>query len=541
MSEGALLIQQATGRILLTTSSLEHNFGYEADELVGRHVSVLNAPDTARETFDRIVEGLRKDGTWQGEIRSQKKDGTCFWTWADIFTFDHSTFGPVWVTVQRDLTEQIAKGELEERLAFQRMVSEVSTTLAKAPTGQPGEAIVRALEHLGQFLDGDRCVLLHFSEDDSIGAGAYEWTRGGKPPGLRAVTREGLRGFPEIFTVRESGRVHRFAHVEEIPSEWGGFRRFIEENGVKSGLAMPLFLGQELLGAVAVLSPEESPAWPSALVERDNIVGQLFANVLGNLKREAGARRLGEELTHVTRVAAMGELTGSLAHELNQPLTAITANAVAAGRFLRRNPPDRDEVDAALTDISGEARRAGEVIRRMRALLEKGAYEHSLLQMNGLVEEVVALLQNEAVLRNTVFELDLTPNLAAVKGDRIQLQQVLMNLLLNSIDATRDHAAAPHKVTIRTTNGTGSDTEVVVVDDGAGFDSADIEQIFDPFYTTKPNGLGMGLSISRSIVEAHSGRLWAEPNPDRGAAFHFSLPSVQDWDDGPDGVQRPIS
>ena len=408
------------------------------------------------------------------------------------------------------------------------MVSDVSTAFAQAPIAQLGGAIVHALEHLGEFLDADRCVLLHFSEDDSVRAGAYAWTRGEEVLGLRAVPRAGLRAFTEIFTLLEGGGVHFFAHVEEIPSEWEAFRKFVEENDVKAGLAMPLLLGEKLLGTIVVLSLEESPNWPSALVEQNNIVGQLFANVLGNLEWEASAQRLGEELTHVTRVAVMGELTASLAHELNQPLEAIAGNAVAAGHFLDGDPPRTDETRAALADISDEARRAGEVIRRMRALLEKGVQERKPLQVNDLVDEVVALLQNEAILRNTRFELDLAPDLPLVEGDRIQLQQVLMNLLMNSIDATRDDGASPHQVTIRTRKKSAAEIEVVVLDDGIGLEVSLIGSIFDPFFTTKPNGLGMGLSISRSIVEVHSGRLWAEQNPDGGAVFHFTLPRVKE-------------
>ncbi len=428
----------------------------------------------------------------------------------------------------REKAEELeaANAKLEERLAFQQMVSDVSTAFAKAPHAQLRGAIVRALEHLGKFLGADRCVLIHMSDDDSVSAGAYEWTRGEQTPRLRAVRREGLRGFSDVVTLLEGGDAHFFAHVEEIPSRWETFREVVEENHVKAGLTMPLLQGERLLGSVAAFTHRDSPDWPSVLMERDNIVGQLFANVLGDLEWEAGAGRLAEELTHVSRVATMGELTASLAHELNQPLEAIAANAVAVGYFLDGERPNSDEARAALVDISDEARRAGQVIRRMRALLEKGEQERSPLHMNGLVEEVVVLLRKEAILSNTLFEMDLDPDLSLVEGDRIQLQQVLMNLLLNSIDATQDDSAAPRRVTIRTCNRGAEEAEVVVLDEGVGLEPSIAENMFDPFFTTKPNGLGMGLSISRSIIEAHSGRLWAEQNPDGGAAFHFALPNT---------------
>jgi PAS domain S-box-containing protein len=231
-----------------------------------------------------------------------------------------------------------------------------------------------------------------------------------------------------------------------------------------------------------------------------------------------------QELAHVTRVSTMGELAASLAHELNQPLTAILSNAQAAQRFLSGKASDVEEVREILSDIVEDNKRAGEVIRRMRALVKKEEFEFSSLDLGEIIQEIVTLVHSDAVLRNVGIRLDVDRNLPQTMGDKIQLQQVLLNLLLNAFDAMTDCPADEREVLVRTELDGRNMIRTSVSDCGTGLTSDRLDKIFEPFFTTKRDGLGMGLSISRSIIEAHGGRLWAENNQSSGATFSFTLP-----------------
>jgi len=240
---------------------------------------------------------------------------------------------------------------------------------------------------------------------------------------------------------------------------------------------------------------------------------------------EIKARKAQDELAHLNRVAAMSELAASIAHELNQPLAAILSNAQAAGRLLARTPPDVAESRAALDDIAADARRAGKVIQRMRAMLKKGEPIVAAQDLNHLAREVVRLLASDALLRGAAVQLDLAPALPSIQGDAIQLQQVLLNLVVNALDAVSRRPPDARLVVVRTRAGADARVELSVEDSGEGIPPEDLERIFDPFFTTKSSGLGVGLAISRSIIESHGGRLSAENNPGQGATIRAVLPA----------------
>jgi signal transduction histidine kinase len=241
---------------------------------------------------------------------------------------------------------------------------------------------------------------------------------------------------------------------------------------------------------------------------------------------ETDLQRNREQLAHVTRISTMGELAASLAHELNQPLTAILSNAQAAQRFLNAKPAELKEVDEILEDIVTDNNRAGEVIRRMRALVKKEELDFAPINIVSVINDVVQLVHSDGILRNIRVQIECQDGLPRVRGDRVQLQQVVLNLLINAFDAMKEAIATERNVKVRAkTNGAGT-VEVSVRDHGTGLTSNELARIFQPFYTTKREGLGMGLPISRSIIEAHGGRLWAENNADRGATFHFTVLAI---------------
>jgi signal transduction histidine kinase/integral membrane sensor domain MASE1 len=239
---------------------------------------------------------------------------------------------------------------------------------------------------------------------------------------------------------------------------------------------------------------------------------------------EIDAQRSRQELSHFTRVSTMGELAASLAHELSQPLTGILTNAQAARRFLEMQAPDLDELRSILSDIVDDDRRASEVIQRLRELLRKGEPTFAPVDLHRLIRDVVRLVSSDAVIRNVSLTLDLGVGSPIVRGDRVQLQQVVLNLLVNGLDAVAECAEDERTVAVRAGNTDVHTVHVWVEDAGAGLRPGTEALVFEPFYTTKPAGMGMGLAIARSIVEAHGGLIWAVNNPTRGAAFHVALP-----------------
>ena len=258
------------------------------------------------------------------------------------------------------------------------------------------------------------------------------------------------------------------------------------------------------------------------------LIADLLLQHTRRRRTEMDLRRNREQLAHVTRISTMGELAASLAHELNQPLTAILSNAQAAQRFLASKPADLREVQEILEDIVSDNNRAGEVIRRMRALVKKEELEFAPIHIASVIGEVVQLLHSDEILHNIHVELDCQDVLPNVRGDRVQLQQVILNLLMNAFDAMKETPSQDREVMVRAhVNGDGV-VEISVRDHGIGFPTDKLAKIFDPFYTTKRDGLGMGLAISRSIVEAHGGRLWAKNNTDRGSTFYFTIPATGD-------------
>jgi PAS domain S-box-containing protein len=236
------------------------------------------------------------------------------------------------------------------------------------------------------------------------------------------------------------------------------------------------------------------------------------------------------ELAHVTRATTLGELAASIAHEINQPLAAIGADANACLHWLAADRPDLDSVREALTAIVKDGDRAGAVITRIRTLLARSPVAHGPCDLTGVIGDVLPLVGPEIGRHGILLQTSLAPDLPHVMGDRIQLQQVLLNLLLNAAEAMREVPPVRRRMVVRATADHRDDGPwaiVAVEDAGVGFGEAEAPRLFEAFYTTKPGGLGMGLSISRSIIESHRGRLWATANPDHGATFHLALPGTR--------------
>jgi signal transduction histidine kinase len=239
-------------------------------------------------------------------------------------------------------------------------------------------------------------------------------------------------------------------------------------------------------------------------------------------------RRYGEAqmaLTHANRVTTMGQLTASIAHEVRQPIAGVVANADAALRWLGHAPPNIEEAQQSLDSIIKDGNRASDVIDRIRALVKKAPPRQDQLEINEAILEVIEITRGELLRNGVSLQTELARDLPLIQGDRIQLQQIVLNLIMNAVEAMRGASIESRDLLISTVADKSIGVLVAVRDSGPGLEPECFERLFDPFYTTKPGGMGMGLSICRSIVEAHGGRVWATANVPLGACFHFSLPA----------------
>jgi C4-dicarboxylate-specific signal transduction histidine kinase len=243
-------------------------------------------------------------------------------------------------------------------------------------------------------------------------------------------------------------------------------------------------------------------------------------------RAEEALREVQAELGRVARLTTMGQLTASIAHEVKQPIGASVNNALAAMRFLDSRPPDLGEVRQALADIVKAGSLASDVIDRIRDLIKRAPPRKDRLEINGAIRDVIELTRGEAVKNGVSVRTELADALPLIEGDRVELQQVILNLIMNAIEAMSGTSDGSRELIISTGKAESGGALVAVRDSGPGLAPATLQHIFDAFYTTKPNGMGMGLSISHSIIKAHGGRLWAEANVPRGAVFQFTLPTA---------------
>src|SRR5882757_7228502 len=359
--------------------------------------------------------------------------------------------------------------------------------------------------------------------------------------GLRLVA---VRGGPLLvsqagssFPVLEKGSLLGRLVISRLPTHIPDFTALegdlrddywiaIANAGFRTGLAVPLLKDNEIVGIIS-LGRKQVQAFTDKQISLFRDFAAPATIALESTRRERQYREMQSELAHANRVATMGQLTASIAHEVKQPITAAVTYALAARRWLSAEPPNFHEADDALSLIVKEGNRAGEVVGRIRALIKKAPARKDAVEINDAILEIIALTRTEAANNSVSVRTQLAEDLPRVQGDRVQLQQVLLNLIINAIEAMREVGEAERELLISTRHEPDG-VSVEVRDSGPGFAPAALERVFEAFYTTKAGGLGLGLSICRSIIEAHDGRLWASPNVPRGAVFGFIAPAHPD-------------
>jgi C4-dicarboxylate-specific signal transduction histidine kinase len=307
-------------------------------------------------------------------------------------------------------------------------------------------------------------------------------------------------------------------------SLWEAYRGVAQPYGFRACWSTPILAHSgKVLGSFAMYYREPrnpSPAETRALEMATHLAGI----AIERKQAEEALRQAQADLAHVSRVTTMGELTASLAHEVNQPIAAAITDTRTCLRWLTRDQPDLEEAREAASRIVKDATRAAEIISRIRQLFQKGTPQRELVDVNEVIREMIVLLRGEATRYAISFRTSLAADLPQVMADHVQLQQVLMNLMMNAIDALKD-VDGTRELDIKSQTAENEQLLLSVSDTGEGLPPQQADQIFNAFFTTKAHGTGMGLAISRSIIEAHGGRLWAGSNSPRGASFYFTLPT----------------
>jgi FixJ family two-component response regulator/signal transduction histidine kinase len=410
---------------------------------------------------------------------------------------------------------------LDLAMQFERLVSEILAALLTAAVGDRDRAIEKGLRDVAQALGAERATLWQHDPGGDFFIKTHRWLAEGvaKPADILRDDR-----LPWIHSRLVEGRVVRFASHADLPPEANGDTAALAQLSIRGAVIVPLAISGRVVGALSLASASAERAWPDALIPRVTLLGELFATVLA---RDAAERREQDAQTqaaHAARVGTMGMLAASLVHELTQPLAASLANAQTAADLLAAPAPDIAELRSAIADIVADDRRVGELIQQLRRFLRRGEAERKEIHVRHAIDDALHLVAHDAAERSVAIAVDVDPSLPPVVADRVQIQQVLVNLLSNACDAVAARPVPDPRVTVRAC-ASGDGVAIEVGDNGPGIDDATLAHVFQPFFTTKQKGMGLGLSISRSIVAAHGGKLSVRSAVGRGSVFRLDVPS----------------
>jgi signal transduction histidine kinase len=407
--------------------------------------------------------------------------------------------------------------------AFEDLAAEMSAAFVRITIDQIDDEIQKWLQHLVMVLGIDRCTVGQLDSSDGLLYTSYQWSREGIAPNpARLNVKEVL---PWLAGKIMAGELVVLSNVEELPPEAGRDGEFAAHNGTKSNVTVPLRVEDVTIGAVAFDSVRRPYAWSDRTVQRCCLVAEIIGSALERKRAGAEIRRLRNQVREAAAVVMVEEATAALAHQLNQPLGAILSNAQAARHLLAESVPDLAEIKVVLDDIISDNARAVETIRAVRAHFQRSQLKVSLFDPSQLLIDVERIILPDARNRDIDLRVEAPMALPPVLGDRSQLIQAVINLVENAFDATTDAAAGPSVVVVDASEREADRVHIAVRDSGSGIDSRIMPRLFEAFVTTKPEGMGLGLAIARSIIEAHGGRLWATRNPDRGTTMEFYLPT----------------
>jgi signal transduction histidine kinase len=423
----------------------------------------------------------------------------------------------------------ISGSENVELLEFENALAEISSAFVRATADQISPQIEHWLQRIVLALDIDRATMGQLNATDGRLYATHRWARPGIVPIPEALSA--VEVLPWLTNRLLAGETVVVDDVEDLPPEAAKDLEFARTVQCKSSVAVPLRIGGVVTGAVTFDAVIHAHTWSKQTVQRLRLIAEVFGNALERARAVAEIRQLRNEMGQTSRMAMMGELTASLAHELNQPLGAILNNAQAARRFLVAKKPDLGEVEAAIEEIICDNSRAVQTMSNVRALFRRDQIEMSPVDPRQILLEAKRALTVEAASKGISLDLNLPNSLPIVVGNRAQLLEVLMNLVTNAFDSICDEGDGPRVVNLSARDLEDGRIQMAVRDWGKGIDAETMPRLFDNFFTTKAKGMGIGLRIARSIVQNHGGQIWATNNADQGATLAFELPVKEDAED----------
>jgi PAS domain S-box-containing protein len=478
LTHDAIFVRGLDQVISFWNRGAEIAYGWTREEAIGR-VSHELLKTVYPDKQDRLMDIVLNTGRWEGELNRIRKDGSAV------------------VVATRWSLEKSPKGEPVGLLEISTDITErkrVQEALERVQAAYLAEA--QSLSHTGSFAWQPQMREITWSEECARIYG-YDFTPN---PTIESLNE---RIHPDDWKVAETAFRRAGQDGENIDAEY----RLVLADGTEKTVHVV---------AHKVSDNGHGPQFVGAIMD-----------VTETRRAEEQLQLAQANLAHVARVTTLGQLTASIGHEVNQPLAAIVTNGEAALRFLRRDPPDLGEVGDALTGMIAEGKRASEIVKRIRSMVQKTAPAAVPVDINVLLSDCTSLVQREIASSRVVLQLEFTPGLPPILGDAVQLQQVVINLMVNAIQAMADVENRMRKLVVRSSVGGAGMVTVEVADSGPGFAENKAAHLFDAFYSTKPEGMGMGLSICRTIIEAHNGRISAVGVEGRGATFSFTLPVAE--------------
>lgn len=432
------------------------------------------------------------------------------------------------------LARKRAQEELQMALGFERLASGILASLLMSKPGEQNQAMALGLRQIGEFVGAERAALWRVGANIPFGV-TQQWNA----DGFAGPAAEGkVPQLPWIYAQVRSGSVIRIVHVPDLPPKAQLDAETLSQLGIRSLLAVPIRVGGSIAGALTLASIELEHEWPDALTPGVTLLAEVFANL--HVREAAERRKLAaeveaahwrERLAHLVRVHTAGEMSVGLAHEITQPLGAIENYALAARRRAAEPAPDMVRLTDLLDKIIGQATRAGDVVTRMRSMVQRHDLEPKLIDIDRAVTECVGMVKMDCELRDIRIVLKAQTSLPGIVVDEIHLQQVILNLLRNAMEATElARSNLEREISVGICLNESADMLVEVADRGVGIAGEDLERIFESFYSTKSSGLGVGLAICRKLIEAHGGKLWASHRDGGGAVFSFTLPTAASVD-----------